>query len=166
MDIHAKLRLLDFAVILAYLVALLAIGMWVSFRRKGAEDLFLGGRSLGWFNIGMSIFGTNVNPSFLIASCGAGYASGMVVANFDWLAWWFLVLLAMLFVPHYLNTRISTMPQFIERRFGNTAHEFLSWYALFTTIAMWLATTLYAGDRKSTRLNSSHSGLSRMPSSA
>jgi len=145
MDIHAKLRPLDFAVILAYLVALLAIGMWVSFRRKGAEDLFLGGRSLGWFNIGMSIFGTNVNPSFLIASCGAGYASGMVPANFEWLAWWLLLLLSSLFVPHYLNTRISTMPQFIERRFGSAAHEFLSWYALFTTTVMWLAATLYAG---------------------
>jgi solute:Na+ symporter, SSS family len=145
MDIRARLQTPDFAVMLAYLVVLIAIGMWVSFRRRGTEDLFLCGRSLGWFNVGLSIFGTNINPSFLIASCGAGYAVGMVSANFEWLAWWFLLLLAMVFVPHYLDSRISTMPQFVRRRFGNAAHEFLAWYSVVTTIVIWLGTALYAG---------------------
>lgn len=145
MDIHAELRTIDLAVMLAYVVLLIAIGMWVSFRRKGAEDLFLGGRSLGWFNVGFSIFATNINPSFLIAFCGVGYATGMVSSNFEWLAWWFLMLLGMLFMPHYLNTRISTMPQFMQRRFGNAAHEFLSWYALLTCVVVWLGFTLYSG---------------------
>ena len=48
MDIHSKLETLDFVVIVVYVVSLIAIGMWVSFRRRGAEDLFLGGRSQGW----------------------------------------------------------------------------------------------------------------------
>src|SRR5512140_2983549 len=137
MDLRARLQAPDFAVMLAYLVALIAIGLWVSFRRRGAQYLFLGGRSLGWFNVGLSIFGTNINPSFLIASCGAGYAVGMVSANFEWLAWWFLLLLAMVFVPHYLDSRITTMPQFVRRRFGNAAHEFLAWYSIVTTIVIW-----------------------------
>ena len=46
MDIHDKLQALDFVVIVAYIVTLVTSGMWVSFRRRGAEDLFLGGRSL------------------------------------------------------------------------------------------------------------------------
>ena len=73
------------------------------------------------------------------------YSTGMVTANFEWLAWWFLMLLAMLFVPHYLNTKISTMPEFMKRRFGEPAYRFLSWYALFTTIALWLGGSLYTG---------------------
>jgi SSS family solute:Na+ symporter len=145
MEIYGSLKLLDFIVIVVYLITVVSIGMWVSFRRRGADDLFLAGRSLGWGNVGLSIFGTNIGPAFLIAACGKAYTTGMVTANFEWLAWWFLLLLAMLFVPHYMNTRISTMPQFMQRRFGRKVYEFLAWYALFTTVVLWLGGSLYAG---------------------
>ena len=144
MDIHRSLHAIDLVVIAVYVTVLIGIGMWVSFRRRGAEDLFLAGRSLSWPNVGLSIFGTNVSPSFMIAACGVAYSTGMVSANFEWLAWWFLMLLAMLFVPHYLATNISTIPQFMQRRFGGATHDFLSWYTLFTTIVLWLGGTLYA----------------------
>ena len=61
-----------------------------------------------------------------LASRGIADTSGMVAAHFEWPAWWFIMLLAMAFVPHYLGTRISTMPEFIKRRFGRRAHTFLS----------------------------------------
>ncbi|NQV36344.1 MAG: sodium/solute symporter [Phycisphaeraceae bacterium] len=145
MDIHSKLQSLDFVIIVGYIVTLVAIGMWVSFRRRGAEDLFLGGRSQGWLVVGLSIFGTNVNPSFMISSCSVAYSSGFAAANFEWLAWWLMMLLAMLFIPYYMKTRVSTMPEFINRRFGPGAHRFLSYYALFTTIVSWLGLVLYTG---------------------
>ncbi len=145
MEIYHLLKPLDFVVIISYLVAVVTIGMWVSYRRRGSEDLFLAGRSLGWFNVGLSIFGTNIGPAFLIASCGKAYSTGMVTANFEWLAWIFLLLLAMVFVPYYMNTKIATMPQFILKRFDRKCYEFLSWYALFTTMILWLGGTLYAG---------------------
>ena len=145
MDISSRLQPLDLAVIAAYIIALVGIGMWVSFRRRGAGDLFLAGRSLGWHNVGLSIFGTNVSPAFLISTFGIAYSTGMVAANFDWLAWWLLLLLAMVFVPHYLGTRISTMPEFMRRRFGPATQEFLAWYTLFTTLILWLGESLYVG---------------------
>lgn len=139
------MQTLDWVVVFLYGIGLIGTGFWVSFRRRGAQDLFLAGRSLGWPNVGLSIFATNISPSMLIASCGMAYKTGMVIANFEWLAWWFMLLLAMLFVPHYLGTNISTMPEFLLRRFGKPAHTFLSWYMLFGTIVMWLGGTLYAG---------------------
>ncbi|MEA1951828.1 MAG: sodium:solute symporter [Planctomycetota bacterium] len=145
MDIQYNLHPLDLAVIAVYVTALIGIGMWVSFRRRGAEDLFLAGNSLRWPSIGLSIFGTNINPVFLIASCGIAYTTGMVTANFEWLAWWFLMLLAMLFVPHYLATKVSTMPQFMQRRFGETSYRILTGYSLFSTVVLWLGGSLYAG---------------------
>lgn len=145
MNIHSSLTRLDFLVIGIYVVALLSLGFWVSFRKKHTSDLFLAGRSLGWANIGLSIFGTNVNPTFMIASCGIAYSSGMVGSNFEWLAWPFLLLLAMVFVPHYLNTKISTMPEFMDRRYGKAARVFLSWYTIFSTLVTWLGMTLFAG---------------------
>ena len=144
MDIHSALTGLDYAVIAVYILVILALGFWVSLRKKHSADFFLAGRSLGWGNIGLSIFGTNVAPSMLIASCGIAYSQGMVASSFEWLAWPFLALLAMVFLPHYLSTKISTMPQFLEQRYGRGCRRFLSYYAVFTT-CISLGTTLYAG---------------------
>lgn len=136
---------LDIAVFVLYIIVLLVIGGVVSYRHRKSEDLFLGGRSMGWGNIGLSIFGTNIGPAFLIATCGAGYTSGMVTANFEWMAWIFLFLLGMIFVPFYLNTKISTMPEFLLKRFGPGCYHFSSVYALFGTVVMWIGVTLFAG---------------------
>ena len=145
MDIHSQLKTLDFLVIGGYVLAVLGLGFWVSFRRKHTDDLFLAGRKLGWANIGLSIWGTNINPSVLIGFCSTGYALGIVGGNYSWLAWPFLMLLAMVFIPHYLNTRVSTMPEFLSRRYGNSCRVFLSWYVIFSTLTIWLGFTLYAG---------------------
>jgi solute:Na+ symporter, SSS family len=144
-DIRGNLQNIDFIVIAIYIVVVMAIGFWVSFRKKHSDDLFLAGRQLGWLNIGFSILGTNVSPSMMISSCGVAYATGMVAGNFEWLAWFFLLLLAMVFVPHYINTSICTMPEFMSRRFGQSCHTFLSWYTLFNTLLLHLGCALYAG---------------------
>ena len=83
---------LDVWVFVGYLSALLFIGAFVSYRHRKSEDLFLAGRSLGWANVGLSIWGTNISPSMMISSCGVAFSSGMVAANFSWMAWPFLIL--------------------------------------------------------------------------
>jgi len=140
-----QLQQLDILVIVTYLVTVIGIGITVSYRRRNEDDQFLAGQSFGWFNVGLSIFGTNIGPSFMIATASAAYATGMAIASFEWMAWPFLMLLAMVFAPHYLNTQVATMPQFIRRRFGPGAADFLSWYALLSTLVLWLGGALYAG---------------------
>ncbi len=144
-ELQGALNFLDYLVIIAYIIALLALGFWVSFKEDRSEDLFLAGRSLKWPNIGLSIFGTNVSPSMMISSAGVAYASGMVASNMEWLAWIFLLMLGMIFLPHYLNTKVSTMPQFLNKRFGESSRIFLSYYTILSTLALWLGGTLYAG---------------------
>lgn len=136
---------LDIWVFAAYLAVLLLMGAVVSYRHRKSEDLFLGDRSMGWGNVGLSIFGTNIGPTFLIATCGAGYTTGMVTANFEWMAWIFLFLLGMVFVPFYLNSKISTMPEFMKKRFGRGCYTFMSFYALLGTVVLWIGGTLFAG---------------------
>lgn len=145
MEIHELLSFWDYLVIVAYAVILLGIGFWVSRKLKGSEDIFLGGRSVRWYNIAASIFGTNVGPAALIAYCAAAYNMGMATANFEWMAWPLLFLLSAVFLPHYLNMRVTTMPEFVKRRFGMASYNFLSYYALFTTLILWIAGALYPG---------------------
>lgn len=136
---------LDIAIMVAYLGAIWSIGLYIAYRRRKHDEGFLVNRRFGWFNIGSSIFATNIGPSFLVASAAAGYAAGMAAANFEWFAFVFLFLLAIVFAPHYLRMRISTMPEFIRRRFGTQTSDFLACYGLFSIIACWIGADMYVG---------------------
>lgn len=142
---NVVLHSIDYYVIGIYIVLLMAIGLVVSMRQAKSTSLFVGDKSVGFASIGMSIWGTNIGPSFLIASFGAAYSSGMLIANFEWFAWIFLLLLAMVFTPYYLSLNITTIPQFIKRRFGDTMYRLLTAYSLLTIVIIWLGGGLYVG---------------------
>lgn len=147
--IHDYLSSLDFIIVGIYLIVLIAIGYWVSFIKKdgGGEDenLFLAGRSLGWSSIGLTMWGTNVGPSMLIASASIGYTTGLVAGNFAWYAFIFIFLLATVFAPRYIGANVQTLPEFMGRRFGQSTRGILAWYTLITILISWLALTLFAG---------------------
>lgn len=146
-NISSFLRPIDFAIVVSYLVVLVGIGYWVSFikKRNADDNLFLAGRSLGWLSIGLTMWGTNVGPSMLIASASIGYTSGIVAGNFAWYAFVFIFLLAMVFAPRYLASGVQTLPEFMGKRFGPSTRNILAWYTLITTIISWLALQLFAG---------------------
>src|ERR1700744_1757331 len=145
--IYNLLKPVDFVIVVVYLLALLAIGYWVSFvrKKKEGENLFLAERSLGWASIGLNMWGTNVGPSMLIASASVGYTTGIVAGNFAWYAFVFILLLAVVFAPRYLGARVSTLPEYLGRRFGESTRTILAWYTLITILISWLSLGLFAG---------------------
>ena len=91
------------------------------------------------------MWGTNVGPSMLIASASAGFTTGIVSGNYAWYAFVFICLLAFVFAPRYLGARITTLPEFMGRRFGQSTRNILAWYTIVTILISWLALTLFAG---------------------
>lgn len=143
---NVTLANVDYLVLLVYVVALFVIGFYLSRKKTSSNaDIFLGGRSLKWWQIGFSLFSANAGPTMLIGFASIGFSNGVVGSNFEWLAWVFLLLLAMFFLPHYLSTRISTMPQFLLLRFGKPSYNFLVIYSLISILVVWLGSSLYAG---------------------
>ncbi|WP_300600059.1 sodium/solute symporter [Niabella sp.] len=143
---NITLGIADYIVLMVYIILLLAIGFYLNKRpAKGNTDIFLGGRTLRWWQIGFSLFSANAGPMMLVGFAGIGFSQGVVGSNFEWLAWIFLLLLAMFFLPHYRATKISTMPQFLKLRFGNRAYNFLVLYSLISILLVWLGSALYAG---------------------
>ena len=136
---------LDWLILAVYFAILLAIGIWASMKRKKESSLFLAERSLRWHHIGFSMWGTNVGPSMLIASASAGFTTGIVSGNYAWYAFVFIALLAFVFAPRYLGAGISTLPEFMGLRFGQSTRNILAWYTIVTIIISWLALTLFAG---------------------
>lgn len=140
-----SLQTLDWIILIAYFVVLLAIGMWAGSRAKKGSSSFLAGRSLRWYHIGFSMWGTNVGPSMLIASASAGFTTGIVSGNYAWYAFVFIALLAFVFAPRYLGSNVSTLPEFMGLRFGQSTRNMLAWYTIVTILISWLALTLFAG---------------------
>ncbi len=136
---------LDWVILLTYFIILIVIGLWASSKKKKEENLFLANHSLKWYQIGFSMWGTNVGPSMLIASASAGFATGVVSGNYAWYAFIFIGLLAFVFAPRYLGEKISTLPEFMGKRFGQSTRNMLAWYTIATILISWLALTLFAG---------------------
>lgn len=145
-NILDKLEPIDFIIVGAYLLILLIIGYRASFgKRRKDETLFLAGHSLGWASIGFNMWGTNVGPSMLLAFASIGYSTGIVAGNFEWYAFVFLFLLCMVFAPRYLAAKVSTMPEFMGNRYGDSTRTMLAWYALIKILISWLSLGLFAG---------------------
>lgn len=143
----SSISTLDFVILLTYLGLLWGVGLWIAYRHRKSDADFMLNRHYNWFNIGSSIFATNIGPAFLIGNASAAYAAGMATANFEWMAWIFLLLLGTVCAPYYIRMRITTMPEFIRRRYGRQAADFLSYYGLFTVVIMWIGADLFVGGK-------------------
>lgn len=144
--LYDKLELVDGLIVAGYLLLLLIIGYRASFiGRNKDETLFMAGRSLNWYNIGFNMWGTNVGPSSLLAFASIGYATGIVAGNFEWYAFLFLCLLALVFAPRYIAAKVSTMPEYMGQRYGEDTRNILAWYALVKILVSWLSLGLFSG---------------------
>ncbi len=121
------LEAVDVAILLAYLVAVVALGMWQGRKVKTAADFFLAGKTLPFWAVGMSIVVSDIGATDFIAVAGGTYTYGLAQANFDWLGSMpALVLCAFLFVPFYWRSGVLTIPEFLGRRYGGSVQTFLA----------------------------------------
>lgn len=136
---------LDKMIIVGYFVIIVIIGVVVSRKTETGDDLFLAGRSLGWLAIGFSLFASNISSTTLIGLSGQAYMTGISVANYEWMAAVVLVIMAVFFIPYYIKSRITTIPEFLERRFDVRSRKYFSVITIFLSIVVDTAGGLYAG---------------------
>src|SRR5438477_3003632 len=141
----ATLNALDWLMIAVYFSILLGVAWWVVRRAKDtATDYFLAGRNLGWWIIGASIFASNIGSEHIVGLAGSGAADGVALAHYELHAWC-LVVLAWVFVPFYMRSRVFTMPEFLERRFSVSSRYVLSIVSLITFIVSKISVGIFAG---------------------
>ena len=139
------LSTVDLVVIGIYFVLVFYIGLRMAKRTHSGEDLFLAGRRLGWVPIGFSLFASNISSTTLVGLSGAAYTWGIAVSNYEWMAAFVLVFFAIFYIPYYLNARITTVPEYLERRFDRRSRLYFSGLTMFSNIVVDTAGTLFAG---------------------
>src|ERR1017187_1047432 len=135
----------DTSVLAAYLIGITAFGIWVGFRRHASsQQYFLANKSLGWFTVGAAVFTSNISTIHLVGLAASGAKDGMVVGNFEWMACFTLILLALVFAPFYIRSKVSTLPEFMERRYCPQARTFLAVIGLIGALLIHIGISLFA----------------------
>jgi len=136
---------LDWIVIAAFAVLLIGIIIWVFMQKEETSgDYFLAGRGATWIAIGASIFASNIGSEHLIGLAGAGASSGMAMAHWE-IQGWMILILGWVFVPFYSRSMVTTMPEFLERRYNKESRTILSLISLVSYVLTKVAVTVYAG---------------------
>lgn len=141
-----EFALLDQIIFAAYALMIIGIGLWVS-RGKGqsSEDYFLASKSLPWWAIGTSLIAANISAEQFIGMSGSGFAIGLAIASYEWMAAITLIIVGKYFLPIFIEKGLYTIPEFIEVRYGTNLKTILAifWIALF--IFVNLTSVLYLG---------------------
>lgn len=149
-----------------YALIIIAVGLYASRTKKGiektAQDYFLAGNKLPWWAIGASLIAANISAEQFIGMSGSGFAVGLAIASYEWMAAISLLIVAKYLLPIFIKQGLYTIPEFIEKRFNTNLKTILAifWIALFIFVnltsvlflgAMSLDTIIGLGDGSTTQ---------------
>jgi solute:Na+ symporter, SSS family len=139
------LQAIDLAIIGLYIVGILFIGFWVGRKKEDSEGFFLAGRGMSWPLVGFALISANFSGSLYLGLAGAGYDQGIAVWNYEWMATLVLLVFAILILPIYLQSKISTVPEFLERRYDTKSRKAFSAFTVVTGMLIDSAGAMFAG---------------------
>jgi len=140
---------IDYSIFVIYAIVIIGVGLYVSRNKSGqtktAEDYFLAGKSLPWWAIGASLIAANISAEQFIGMSGSGFAIGLAIASYEWMAAITLLIVGKYFLPIFIEKGLYTIPEFIEQRFSKQLKTILAvfWIALF--IFVNLTSVLFLG---------------------
>ncbi len=139
----------DYVVFIAYAILILGVGLWVSRDKEGhqknAEDYFLASKSLPWWAIGTSLIAANISAEQFIGMSGSGFALGIAIASYEWMAAITLIIVGKYFLPIFIEKGLYTIPEFVEKRFSTNLKTILAVFWLGLYVFVNLASVLYLG---------------------
>ena len=143
-----QLATVDIVVIVLYAIGIFGLAQYVSREKAGHEkdtsDYFLASKNLPWWAIGASLIAANISAEQIVGMSGSGYAIGLAIASYEWMAAATLLIVGKFFLPIFLKNEIYTMPQFLRRRYGTVLPILMAvfWLALYVfvnlTSIIWL----------------------------
>ena len=146
---NSSFEFLDYLIFFFYASIILGLGLWVSRDKKGeeksAEDYFLAGKSLPWWAIGASLIAANISAEQFIGMSGSGFALGLAIASYEWMAAITLIIVGKYFLPIFIEKKLYTIPEFVEKRFSSQLKTILAIFWIGLYVFVNLASVMYLG---------------------
>ncbi|UKJ09315.1 sodium:solute symporter [Solitalea lacus] len=143
---------IDIIISVLYIVGIVTIGLWAGFKKEphlsangASNEYFLAGKTLKWPMIGLALFATNISCLHLVSLAQSGFDSGLLNGNFEWMAAFTLIVLALFFVPFYLRSNVATLPDFLEKRYNRACRDWLAIVSVISAVIIHIAFSFLAG---------------------
>lgn len=143
------LQTADYIVFFIYFIVVSAYGYYVYHKKRSAgtssTEFFLAEGSLTWWAIGASLIASNISAEHFIGMSGSGFALGLAISTYEWMAAATLIVVAIFIIPVYLKNRIFTMPQFLSKRYNDTVSTIMAVFWLLVYVFVNLTSIIYLG---------------------
>ena len=140
---------LDLAVFIGYCLLIIGMGLFVSQEKKGhvknSSDYFLASKALPWWAVGASLIASNISAEQFIGMSGSGFALGLAISTYEWMAAATLLVVAIFFLPVYIKKGIYTMPGFLLDRYDTRVRTTMAIFWLLLYVFVNLTSVLYLG---------------------
>ena len=144
-----QLRREDYIVFLIYFLAVSSYGYYIYRRKRSAQtnskDFFLAEGALTWWAIGASLIASNISAEHFIGMSGSGFALGLAISTYEWMAAATLIIVAVFIIPVYLKNKIYTMPQFLAVRYNSVVSTIMAIFWLLVYVFVNLTSIIYLG---------------------
>lgn len=136
------MSLTDWIVLGATLLVIIIYGVWKSGSNKNIDQFLMGGRSLRWYHVGLSVMATQASAITFLSAPGQAYSDGMRFVQFYLGLPLAMIVLCVTFVPIFHKLKVYTAYEFLENRFdlktrALTAFLFLVQRGLSTGITIY-----------------------------
>ncbi|MBB6110069.1 solute:Na+ symporter, SSS family [Mucilaginibacter lappiensis] len=143
----------DLIISALYIAFIFVIGLWSGIRHQRktrnnnneAGEYFLAGKKLRWPMIGLALFATNISCVHLVSLAQSGFDKGLLNGDFEWMAAFTLILLALFFAPFYIKSGVATLPDFLEKRYDRASRDWLAIISVVSAVLIHIAFSLLAG---------------------
>jgi solute:Na+ symporter, SSS family len=140
---------IDLAVFIGYCLLIIGMGLFVSREKKGhvknSSDYFLASKALPWWAVGASLIASNISAEQFIGMSGSGFALGLAISTYEWMAAATLLVVAIFFLPVYIKKGIYTMPGFLLDRYDTRVRTTMAIFWLLLYVFVNLTSVLYLG---------------------
>ncbi len=140
-----SLSYLDIGIMIGYAVLIIAYGLYHA-KRNSSEEYFLAGRNMLWPIVGISLFAANISSSTLVGLASDAFNTDTHVFNYEWMAAVILIFFSIFFLPFYLQSKVYTMPEFLERRYDSRSRYYFSFITIVGNVIIDTAAGLYVGN--------------------
>ncbi len=139
----------DYIVFFIYFIVVSCYGYYIYQKKKAvttsSKDFFLAEGSLTWWAIGASLIASNISAEHFIGMSGSGFALGLAISTYEWMAAATLIVVAVFIIPVYLKNKIFTMPQFLSKRYNDKVSTIMAVFWLLVYVFVNLTSIIYLG---------------------
>jgi SSS family solute:Na+ symporter len=138
---------LDIVLFFAALIGVMAIGLIAGRNEKTSEDYFLAGKSIPWWGVAGSIYGSNVSANHMVGMMGVGFSIGFFQSHFELGAILGLMVLCYFFLPVYRKLGVYTLSEYLGKRYDDRSRVSYAIIMVIIMAVVQMVPGLYIGSR-------------------